>query len=91
MKSPRKKIQANVKLRTFKKDDYRCIYCGVRGSKTVDLTVDHLIPLKHGGKNKDCNYVTSCVECNENKGHMLLTQFIRAYDIKVTRKLDSYL
>lgn len=51
----------------FVRDHYRCQYCG-RQLPTNRLTYDHVIPVaKGGGKNWE-NIVTSCVDCNRQKG-----------------------
>ena len=54
----------NVYLR----DNYTCMYCGQK-FKYDDLTFDHMIPRRDGGKTKFDNIVTSCVKCNQEKGH----------------------
>ena len=57
----------------FKRDDYRCQYCGKKpGSE--ELTIDHVIPKAIGGKTTWENCVLSCVECNSIKGSFLLNE-----------------
>lgn len=46
------------------RDKYTCQYCG---KKVSDLTVDHIIPIKHGGKFTWENLVTCCHKCNNVK------------------------
>lgn len=41
-----------------------CAICGIK----TDLTLDHKIPLKLGGKNKMDNYQVLCKSCNSKKG-----------------------
>ena len=48
----------------FKRDGYKCQYCGA----TKDLTLDHLIPKSKGGKSTWTNLVTACKHCNAKKG-----------------------
>jgi 5-methylcytosine-specific restriction endonuclease McrA len=50
--------------RVFERDGHRCVYCGSREG----LTVDHLFPVSRGGNNDEENLVTSCSECNQEKG-----------------------
>lgn len=48
----------------FKRDCYKCQYCG----SNKDLTLDHLIPKSKGGKSSWTNLVTACKRCNSHKG-----------------------
>jgi 5-methylcytosine-specific restriction endonuclease McrA len=51
----------------FLRDENRCQYCG--GEFPVNkLTLDHVIPLKHGGPRSWSNLVAACVPCNQRKG-----------------------
>lgn len=67
-----------------------CLYCETE-LKGEDLTLDHIVPKKHGGTNHVSNLELSCYDCNYDKGHMLLTQYLRAYEIKVTKRIAKYL
>ncbi len=55
----------------FARDQYICQYCG-QASK--DLTIDHVIPKRHGGQSVWENLVCSCRRCNMKKGDKLLNQ-----------------
>tara|TARA_E500000331_G_C17001939_1_gene602406 strand:- start:7 stop:513 length:507 start_codon:yes stop_codon:yes gene_type:complete len=54
----------------FKRDQYKCQYCG----QTQDLTLDHLIPRSRGGKSVWTNLVTACLSCNAKKGDKLISE-----------------
>lgn len=58
---------AAVKLRTLKRDRFRCTYCGQAGTD-VELQVDHIIPVARGGSHHISNLTTACRECNQKKG-----------------------
>ena len=47
----------------FRRDDYKCIYCGDK----ENLTIDHVIPKSRGGKNRWINLVSCCSSCNTKK------------------------
>lgn len=43
-----------------------CAYCG---SKSEELSIDHIIPQMKGGNDHITNVVCCCVKCNRAKGH----------------------
>jgi len=49
----------------FARDNFTCQYCGIVGK---DLTIDHVIPKRHGGGMAWENLVTCCRRCNTKKG-----------------------
>ncbi len=49
----------------FKRDLYTCQYCG---SRPKQLTIDHVVPVSRGGRDRWDNVVTSCRPCNHRKG-----------------------
>ncbi len=51
----------------FRRDGYRCRYCGA-GGQGVRLEMDHVIPRWKGGKNDRANLVCACRGCNQGKG-----------------------
>lgn len=59
------------RFRIFKKDDFKCRYCGKRAPQ-VELQLDHIIPISKGGTNEETNLTTVCEKCNTEKGAMLL-------------------
>jgi 5-methylcytosine-specific restriction endonuclease McrA len=50
----------------FKRDNFCCQYCGKKPN-TSDLTIDHIIPRKLGGKTSWTNCVLACFSCNQMK------------------------
>ncbi len=48
----------------FKRDGFRCQYCGDRD----DLTLDHVMPKSRGGRTNWDNLITACKKCNSKKG-----------------------
>jgi len=60
-----------------------CVYCGSK----KNLTVDHLLPLVHGGCSHEINIVIACASCNHEKDSK-----IPGYNFNIqceTRKLIS--
>lgn len=55
----------------FARDEYTCQYCG---QTAKDLTIDHVIPKRHGGPTAWDNLVTACRRCNMKKSDKLLPQ-----------------
>ncbi len=53
-----------TKYEVFNRDHYTCQYCG---RETKELTLDHVIPKKRGGKHVWENVVSACVPCNRRK------------------------
>jgi 5-methylcytosine-specific restriction endonuclease McrA len=58
--SGRKLSRREVLLR----DRYTCQYCG---RQTKELTLDHVIPRKQGGRHTWENVVSACIPCNRKK------------------------
>jgi len=55
----------------FRRDGFRCVYCGFDG-RTFEswtfLQVDHFVPRSLGGGDDLDNLKTSCIICNQMKG-----------------------
>lgn len=72
MAGKRKAISKKVRFDIFKRDGFKCMYCGAH-PPSVLLHVDHIKPVADGGGNEDDNLVTSCEPCNLGKGARLLS------------------
>jgi hypothetical protein len=68
----RKNISKKLRFEVFKRDNFTCNYCG-RMAPDVVLEVDHINPVKHGGRNDILNLITACKSCNSGKGAILLS------------------
>jgi len=55
----------------FARDEHTCQYCG---QMAKELTIDHVIPRRHGGLTVWENVVTACRRCNMKKSDKLLHQ-----------------
>jgi 5-methylcytosine-specific restriction endonuclease McrA len=56
------------KHNVFLRDGYECQYCGTDVSRKT-ATLDHVLPVSHGGKTTFENTTTACADCNANKGN----------------------
>lgn len=65
--SNRQQISKKTRFEVFKRDKFKCQYCG-RMSPDVILEVDHIKPVAEGGTNDLLNLITSCRDCNRGKG-----------------------
>lgn len=64
---------AALRRETFKRDDYTCRYCRIRGGR---LECDHIIPIARGGSNDPENLATACFDCNRSKRDKLLEEWM---------------
>lgn len=49
----------------YKRDNYKCQYCGA----TENLTIDHIVPTSRGGQDLWENMISCCNKCNVKKGN----------------------
>ena len=67
----RKAIPKRVRFEVFKRDNFKCQYCGATAPDVL-LHIDHIKPVAKGGTNDILNLVTSCESCNSGKSDKLL-------------------
>jgi len=70
IKRPRPRVKLS-RREIFLRDGHTCQYCG---TKTKDLTIDHVIPRHRGGKHIWENLVSACRGCNHRKGGKTLEE-----------------
>lgn len=68
----RKPIPKSVRFEVFKRDKFKCQYCG-SSAPDVILEVDHIKPVSKGGTDDLLNLVTSCRDCNRGKSNRKLS------------------
>ena len=71
MTAKRKQIPKKIRFEVFKRDSFRCQYCG-NAAPDVLLEIDHIKPVKEGGTNDITNLITACRDCNSGKGARLI-------------------
>lgn len=68
----RKAISKKIRFEVFKRDSFKCQYCGVSAPDAI-LNVDHIDPVFNGGSNELINLITSCFDCNSGKSKNLIS------------------
>lgn len=68
----RKPLSKSLRFEVFKRDAFTCQYCGAKAPDAI-LEVDHIKPVKQGGKDDILNLITACRDCNRGKGSKLLS------------------
>lgn len=63
----RKALSKKTRFNVFKRDEFRCCYCGNHPPHVI-LEVDHIVPVASYGGNDMDNLITSCFDCNRGKG-----------------------
>ena len=61
---PQNRAPAFTRFNLFLRDGFKCVYC----HSPEDLTFDHVIPRRLGGKTNWQNIVAACSKCNWKKG-----------------------
>lgn len=72
MTNKRIPLSKKTRFEVFKRDLFKCQYCGASPPSVV-LEVDHIKPVSKGGGNNQGNLLTGCFDCNRGKGAGLLT------------------
>lgn len=72
-KADRKSISKSLRFEVFKRDSFKCCYCGAEAPKAV-LHVDHIEAVANGGTNDITNLVTACADCNLGKSDKPLSE-----------------
>jgi 5-methylcytosine-specific restriction endonuclease McrA len=67
----RKKEVKFSRLNIYARDEFRCQYCGKK-FEPRNLSFDHVVPKRFGGKTEWTNIVTACCRCNRRKGGRVL-------------------
>jgi 5-methylcytosine-specific restriction endonuclease McrA len=52
-----------------------CAYCGVKQTRKIKLTRDHVIPVTKVGPTRRNNIVPACSRCNSSKSNTELTEW----------------
>lgn len=68
----RKAISKKTRFEVFKRDGFKCQYCGATAPETI-LVVDHIEPVSKQGAHDMMNFITACQPCNAGKSDRQLS------------------
>ncbi len=68
----RKPLSKRLRFEVFKRDGFKCVYCGATPADGIVLECDHVVPVSDGGADEIENLVTSCFDCNRGKSDIFL-------------------
>lgn len=54
----------------------KCIYCETKLTND-NATTDHIVPISEGGNNAQINLVVVCFDCNNGRGNLEFSEFMR--------------
>ena len=66
---------SKLRDRVFRRDAFRCVYCG-QVFPPDQLTLDHVQPRMRGGDQSEGNIVTAYFACNAEKGSLPAWAFL---------------
>lgn len=62
-------------MRLYNKQGCKCAYCNTHIK--ADFTIEHIIPIKFGGRNLKTNILLICDTCNSSKQHFELVYWLQ--------------
>lgn len=80
-------LSKKTRFEVFKRDGFKCAYCGAHPPGSL-LHVDHIIPVKDGGTNREENLITACEACNQGKGANSLSSVPESLAHKAARTAE---
>lgn len=84
----RKGLSKGTRFEVFKRDRFRCAYCG-QSPPVVVLQIDHILPVSQGGNNDIDNLLTACQDCNAGKSDKPLDQIPRPLDDQMADRKEK--
>ena len=67
---------ADKKAYLLEREQGCCIYCGIHASK-AKMEIEHVVPRSRGGTDSLNNLVLACHECNQAKGNLILSEYLK--------------
>ena len=75
LRKSQRQIDSNVSWAVFRRDNYRCQYCG---KSDIPLTVDHIIRWENMGQSVEDNLISACRKCNKTRGNMEFEEWLKS-------------
>lgn len=75
VRKTQRQIDAHLMWEVFRRDNYRCVYCGREG---IPLTTDHLVLWEDGGSTVRANLVSCCRKCNRTRGNLPFDKWLES-------------
>jgi len=76
-------IEKRISWRVFKRDNYKCRYCG---NDDTPLTVDHLVLWEDLGPSIEENLLSCCSKCNKMRGSTPYNEWLKSATYTVRSK-----
>lgn len=87
LRKSQRMIDRTIQWDVFRRDHFRCRYCG----QERPLTVDHVILWESGGASVSGNLISSCARCNRLRGNMEYDVWLNSEEYrKVSAQLDGW-
>jgi hypothetical protein len=87
VRKSQRQIDGNLQWSVFRRDGYKCRYCGRTG---VPLTIDHIDRWENGGATVQENLFSACRPCNRTRGNMEYEEWIKSPEyLKSSQGLDE--
>ena len=71
-KDQRRLVTKDLRAQIARRDNYTCQICGKYMPDGVGLQIDHIIPIKKGGKSVPSNLQVLCSKCNAKKSDKII-------------------
>ena len=82
VRKSQRQIDQMIAWSVFKRDGYRCRYCG----RELPLTVDHIDLWEDGGASVEENLISACRRCNKLRGRTPYDEWLKSPDYKDVSK-----
>ena len=87
LRKSQRNIEQGISWAVFRRDGYRCRYCG---ADDVPMTVDHVVRWENLGDSVPNNLICSCRKCNKTRGSMEYLDWLNSdYYVRVSASLTE--